>query len=122
MKLSPPVPLFRVFDQALARAFYIDWLGFQIDWEHTFGPGMPRYTQISRGEMVLHLTEHYGDCTPGSKVIVNIDDVRALHSELHSRPNPNMNPGIERAPWNALTLEVTDPFGNRICFNQPLPD
>jgi hypothetical protein len=24
------------------------------------------------------------------------------------------------APWNAKAMEVIDPFGNRLCFNQPL--
>ena len=77
--------------------------------------------QIERGPVVLHLSEHYGDCSPGAKVFVNTDDVEALHRELWSRPNPNMRPGVELAPWNAKVLEVTDPFGNRLCFNQPLP-
>lgn len=120
MKLSAPIPLFRIFDYERARHFYCHWLGFSIDWEHRFHPTAPRYLQISRGAAVFHLTEHYGDCTPGSKAFIHIDDVEALHAELSTRPNPNMNPGIEHAPWNAKTLEVIDPFGNRICFNQSL--
>jgi hypothetical protein len=70
---------------------------------------------------VLHLSEHYGDCSPGAKVFVNTDDVEALHRELSSRPNRSMRPGVDIAPWNAKVLEVIDPFGNRILFNQPLP-
>ena len=50
----------------------------------------------------------------------NTDDVEALHRELATRPNPNMRPGVELAPWNPKVMEVTDPFGNRLCFNQPL--
>lgn len=122
MKLAAPIPLFRIFDHGMARAFYCSWLGFTIDWEHRFAPDMPRYLQISRDGAVLHLTEHFGDCSPGAKVLINIDDVEALHAEIRSRPNPNMNPGIEHAPWNAKVLEVTDPFGNRLCFNHPFPN
>lgn len=120
MTLQPPIPILRSFDAALARAFYIDWLGFKIDWEHRFEPGMPLYLQVSRGAVVLHLTEHYGDCSPGAKVFIPIDDVEALHRELASRPNANMRPGIELAPWNAKLMTLTDPFGNRLCFNQDL--
>jgi catechol 2,3-dioxygenase-like lactoylglutathione lyase family enzyme len=120
MRLEPPIPVLRIFDVALARAFYRDWLGFAIDWEHQTGPGGPHYIQASRGLVVLHLTEHYGDCSPGAKVFINIDDVERLHQELHSRPNPNMTPGVERAPWNAKVMDVIDPFGNRLSFNQPL--
>jgi hypothetical protein len=109
-----------VFDAALAKRFYVDWLGFTVDWEHRFGPDFPLYMQVSRGAVILHLTEHYGDCSPGAKVLVTTDDVEALHRELSERPNPNMRPGVEVAPWNAKVMDVTDPFGNRLSFNQPL--
>jgi len=118
MKFHAPIPLFRIFDYQLARSFYVDWLGFRIDWEHQFTPTAPRYIQISRDSAVLHLTEHYGDCSPGAKALIHFDDVEALHAELSNRPHPNMNPSISDAPWGARTMEVTDPFGNRLFFNQ----
>ena len=120
MKLQAPIPLFRIFDYQLARAFYVEWLRFSIDWEHQFSPAAPRYLQISRDSAIIHLTEHYADCSPGAKVLIHIDDVEALHAELSSRPNANMNPGVSEAPWGAKIMEVTDPFGNRLCFNQSL--
>ncbi len=121
MTLAPAIPVFRVFDHALARAFYVDWLGFKLDWEHqTNAPNGPRYLQVSRGGLTLHLSEHHGDCTPGAKAMVNTDDVEAYQRELQSRPNPYMNPGVETTPWNSKAMTVTDPFGNRLCFNQPL--
>lgn len=120
MSFQAPVPLFRVFDAALAKAFYSDWLGFKIDWEHQFHATAPRYLQVSRDRAVLHLTEHYGDCTPGGKIRITVDDVAAYHAELASRPNPRMCPGLEETPWNTREMEVIDPFGNRICFAQTL--
>jgi len=120
MKLQPPIPVFRIFDDRLAKSFYLDWLGFQLDWEHQFEGNGPRYLQVSRDAVILHLSEHYGDCTPGAKAIINLDDVEAYHRELHSRPNPNMRPGIELEPWGSKVMEVIDPFGNRICFSQSL--
>jgi len=66
MKLKAAIPLFRIFDYPLAKRFYVDWLGFRIDWEHQFSPTAPRYIQISRDALVLHLTEHYGDGSPGA--------------------------------------------------------
>jgi hypothetical protein len=121
MILQPPIPVLRIFDLALAKAFYVGWLGLKVAWEHRFEPDAPAYLQIVRGPVVLHLSEHYGDCSPGAKVFINTDDVEALHRELWSRPNPNMRPGVELAPWNAKVLDVIDPFGNRLSFNQPLP-
>jgi catechol 2,3-dioxygenase-like lactoylglutathione lyase family enzyme len=120
MTLQPPIPVLRIFDLVLAKAFYLDWLGFKLDWEHQLASGAPKYLQVSRGAVVLHLSEHYGDCSPGAKVFIHTDDVDAIHRELSERPNPNMRPGVELAPWNARVMVVVDPFGNRLCFNQSL--
>lgn len=118
MKLKGPMPTLRIFDHALARAFYVDWLGFRIDWEHRFSDAAPCFLQISRDAAVLRLSEHYGDGSPGANITIPIDDVEALHRELHSRPNPNMKPDIEQTPWNSRRMSVIDPFGNRLHFDQ----
>jgi len=120
MNLKPAIPVLRIFDVAIAKAFYADWLGFVIDWEHQYGPTFPKYLQVSRGALVLHLSEHYGDGSPAAKLLIHTDDVDALYAELDSRPNPRMRPDIQIAPWNAKVLEIIDPFGNRLVFNQDL--
>jgi hypothetical protein len=48
--------------------------------------------QVSRDGCVLHLSEHYGDATPGATVFVRVS-------------------GLE---------QLTDPFGNRPRFNEDL--
>lgn len=70
MQASVVIPVLRIFDYGKAMAFYRDWLGFEIVWEHEFEPGMPKYVEVKKGGMVLHLSEHHGDATPGSKVFV----------------------------------------------------
>jgi catechol 2,3-dioxygenase-like lactoylglutathione lyase family enzyme len=50
MKLHPGVPILRSYDEGKAREFYVDWLGFKVDWEHRFAPDTPLYMQVSRGE------------------------------------------------------------------------
>lgn len=120
MPLNQAIPILRVFDRDLARSFYVDWLRFRVDWEHRFDEASPRYTQVSRDNVVLHLTEHYGDCTPGARVFIRTSDVEGLHRELHARPNPNMAPGICVTPWNSKCVEVVDPFGNRLTFDEPM--
>ncbi len=113
------IPILRIFDISKAREFYLDWLGFTVDWEHRFEADLPLYMQISRGNLTLHLTEHHGDCSPGGKVFVEVEGIEEFHKELSDK-NYNYNrPGLGPAPWNAICLEVTDPFGNRICFSQP---
>jgi Glyoxalase superfamily protein len=41
------VPILRSFDEARSRGFYLGFLGFQVDWEHRFEPGLPLYMQVS---------------------------------------------------------------------------
>ena len=112
------IPMFRMFDVAKAKEFYVDFLGFGIDWEHRFEDDAPVYMQLSRGDLTLHLTEHHGDCCPGAKAFVVMEGVEALHRELAAKDYKYNRPGLETAPWGALTVEVTDPFGNRILFNE----
>jgi hypothetical protein len=47
------IPILRIFDEAKAREFYIEFLGFHVDWEHRFEPDMPLYMQISRAGLTL---------------------------------------------------------------------
>ena len=81
---------------------------------------MPLYMQISRGELVLHLSEHYGDACPGSTAFVRMTGVDALHAELTAKQYKYLRPGLEIAPWNAKCMTVIDPFGNSIRFNEDL--
>jgi len=120
MEVKKVIPILRIFDIDKAREFYIDWLGFTVDWEHRFEPGAPVYFQVSRGEITLHLSEHHGDGTPGSKVFVHCTGLQEFHSLLIAKKYKYNRPGLEEAPWRALTMEVVDPFNNRILFNEPL--
>ena len=79
------VPIFRIFDYEKAVEFYVTWLGFKIDWEHKFDEESPLYIQVSRDGIVLHLSEHHGDSTPGSKAYITIDDVRGYYKEIKEK-------------------------------------
>ncbi|MGB6996793.1 MAG: glyoxalase superfamily protein, partial [Pseudolabrys sp.] len=41
------VPVFRIFSLDKAQEFYLDFLGFKVDWEHRFAPDLPVYMQVS---------------------------------------------------------------------------
>jgi catechol 2,3-dioxygenase-like lactoylglutathione lyase family enzyme len=114
---SAPIPVVRIFDVDKAKAFYIDYLGFANDWEHEFAPGMPKYFQVSRGDLVLHLSEHHGDGSPGIVVYVPTTGVRELHAELAAKDYPFLHPGITDDEIGTC-VEVLDPFGNRLRFNE----
>lgn len=112
------IPILRIFSVDKAKEFYLDFLGFSLDWEHRFAEDLPLYMQVSRGTLRLHLTEHHGDACPGATVFVRMRGIEALHRELAAKAYRYLRPGMERAPWGARVMEVTDPFGNRIRFNE----
>ena len=53
MSFGRTTPILRIFDEAKAREFYVDFLGFQVDWEHRFEPGLPLYICSSPNGMAL---------------------------------------------------------------------
>lgn len=115
------IPLLRIFDVMKAKEFYVDYLGFELAWEHHFDENSPAYIEVSRNEMTLHLTEHYGDACPGSTVFVWMKGIDEFHRELCSREYKYLHPGLETTFYGAKCVEIIDPFGNRIRFNEKLP-
>lgn len=117
--MATTIPILRIFNYNKAVEFYIDWLGFKIDWEHRFGENFPLYMQVSQGQIVLHLSEHHGDCSPGAKVLIQqYAGLTAYHKQLTQKNYRYNKPGLEKASWNENIncMEVTDPFSNRLNF------
>ncbi len=115
---QPAIPVLRIFDVAMARAFYVDFLGMSWDWEHRFEPDLPVFAQVSRGGLTLFLSEHVGDGTPGTKLILRMTGLDAFQAELLGKGNRHARPGIEDRPWGWRDMEVVDPFGNRLVFSE----
>lgn len=112
-------PIFRIFDYDKAIEFYVTWLGFKIDWENK-PEKSPIYMQISLVNIVLHLTEHHGDCSPGARAYIdNFENLKDYHKQLLNKQYKFNRPGIRKTPWDSTTLcmDVIDPFGNRLSFN-----
>ena len=122
IEFTRTIPILRIFSVEKAKEFYLDWLGFKIDWEHEFEPNTPKYMQISRGNLVLHLSEHHGDASPGSTVFVVMQGIEKFHREITEKKYKYNRPGLEQAFWGAKYIQVHDPFGNRIRFNEYLAD
>ena len=112
------IPVLRIFDVAKAKEFYIEWLGFTIEWEHQFEANTPYYICVSKDDIQLHLSEHYGDATPGSKVFITCNEIEKFYAELQSRPYKYYRPGLEKTFYGCLCIDVQDPFGNKLSFNE----
>lgn len=117
IRFTRAIPILRIFDEVKAREFYLDFLGFNVEFEHRFEPSLPLYMGIERDGLNLHLSEHHGDACPGSTVYVPMLNIEGFRDELLARQYGYARPGIEEMPWGKI-MEVHDPFGNRIRFNQ----
>src|SRR5262245_32597251 len=110
-------PQLRMTNWGRSRAFY-DALGFGVEWEHRFEPGLPVFAKVSRDGLALFLTEHTGDCKVGGAAYIVVDDVDALFREITARGIKPAEPP-EDAPWGTREMLVIDPDDNRLRFANP---
>src|SRR5688572_16775286 len=112
------IPIFRIFDYQKAIEFYVNWMGFVVEWEHRIGES-PVYMQVALNDIRLHLSEHHGDASPGARVFIdNFPDLVSYHKMLTAKNYKYNKPGIEAPFYDDAALEMTtiDPFGNRLTF------
>ena len=119
-RLNRVTPILRSFDEAKAREFYLDYLGFRVLFEHRFEPQLPLYMGIARDGVELHLSEHHGDASPHAAMRIAVADIDALQAELAAKPYRYARPTIETMPWGTRDMAVIDPFGNRLTFTHAI--
>jgi len=121
MTLGKVTPVLRIFDEAKALEFYVEFLGFKVGWRHRFEPDLPLYMEVSRDGCALHLTEHHGDACPGAAIRIESNDVERFHAELAAKSYRYVRPSIEDKPWGSREMSINDPFGNRLTFSTSTP-
>lgn len=114
------VPAFRIEDLARSRAFYVDGLGFRVDWVWREAPELPAFAQVSCGELGLYLTQRAGDSAAGGLAYLYVPDVDAWAARASERGIP-IESGPEDQPWGNRELALVDPDGNRLVIATPLP-
>lgn len=118
MNVEKVIPILRIFDYKKAIEFYVDWLGFKINWEHTFEDNAPVYLEIEKDGLIIHLSEHHGDGTPGTNVFVWCTGIEEFHKEIINKKYKYNKPGLEKTFYGSLAVTVIDPFHNQIIFNE----
>jgi catechol 2,3-dioxygenase-like lactoylglutathione lyase family enzyme len=114
------VPTLRIGDYQAAVGFYVEGLGFEIDFEWRHEPGFPVFMQVSRDDMRLYLTQHAGDCVAPGLVYLYVPDVDVWQAELLTRGVIAEDPPRDQ-PWGNRELALTDPSGNRLRICSVLP-
>ncbi|MBJ3777475.1 glyoxalase superfamily protein [Acuticoccus mangrovi] len=115
--MAAVTPILRIFDTEKAREFYIDFLGFEVVFEHRYGEEFPLYMGIRREGVDLHLSEHHGDAAPGAHVRIAVTGLADWTVRLRAANYRYARPGEPRAtPWGTTEITITDPFANRLTF------
>lgn len=111
------VPVLGIGSRDGAVDFYVSWLGFALDWEWREAPGRPSIIAISRDGIGMMLNE----AVPARDawLTLKVRDLRALAEEWNGR-RPSSAEIIIEPPYEIPTVMLTDPFGNRLHFAQPV--
>lgn len=98
------IPLLRMFHERAARAFYVDYLGFEMEWEHRFHetPDSPLYFQLRLAEAVIHLNAHAQPEDPPAEVRIPVRGIEAFfdYSPCGGQRSPRPRGG--RSPAHRL--------------------
>ncbi len=113
------IPQLRITNAEQSLGFYVNGLGFKIDWEHRFGPGYPLFAQLTRQGQTIFITEHTGDCEVGGAVYFVVSDAAHCLSEFEQNGLVPTNK-LSNTPWGTREFLLTDPDGNRLRFASEL--
>ncbi|HEV7406331.1 MAG TPA: glyoxalase superfamily protein, partial [Chthoniobacteraceae bacterium] len=102
------VPILRIFDLEKALGFYVGFLGFEETFRHQFDPEAPFYLGLLREGVRLHLSEHFGDASPGTHVKIEVVDVEALCQELNAKRYRHSRPGWQDQSWGNREMTIAD--------------
>ena len=105
----------RIIRAADSLPFYVQGLGFTVDWQHQFEPGFPFFLQLTREGQTIFLTEHAGDGEVGGVVyfiVPDVDECFRLFSAGEIKPTEPP----QDTPWSSREMLVTDLDGNRLRF------
>lgn len=116
-KLHFAVPIVNTSDLEAGIRYYTERLGFRHDWSH----GNPAdFASVSRGHVAVFLCQNCQGRRP-AWIMVFVDDVDALHSELEGRGATIRQPPADRE-WGMREMLVEDADGNVIRFGHSLDD
>lgn len=110
------VPVLPIADLAAARAFYVDGLGFEVDFEfqNADGSGM---IGLRRGTIPITLDCPMEGHGRNACAALHVDDADRYYAEWKPRVQIGGAPADES--WGARTFGVTDPSGNTIFVIGP---
>lgn len=110
------VPILPVDDLPVAREFYLDKLGFDLEFEAS-DDGKTGLLGVRRGTIRITLDCPMAGHGRDACVALRVESVDSYYEEWRSRTPVKRPPHDE--PWGARTFDLIDPFGNTIFVMGP---
>lgn len=109
-------PILPADDLAVARAFYVDRLGFSVRFELS-DDGKTGLLGLQRGTIYITLDCPMSGHGREACVSLEVDDADRYYGEWRQRVTVKRPPKDEA--WGARTFDLIDPFGNTIFVMGP---
>lgn len=122
-QVKSSIPVLPMLDEAKSLEFYVEFLGYEVEWEHRFGesPDSPLYAQVRLGDSVLHLNGHADSDATVVEVRVPVQGLEAYCEKLQQKTPGAEKPEIvdPRYEGRPTDMNMIDPAGNTIVFWAP---
>jgi catechol 2,3-dioxygenase-like lactoylglutathione lyase family enzyme len=114
--MAQAVAILPADDLSVAKAFFVDVLGFRVQWEATTD-GKTGLLGIERDGMMITIDAPMSGHGRQAVVSLRVNDADVYHSEWRDKAQNITAPRDEE--WGARTFGVTDPSGNTIFVIGP---
>lgn len=103
------IPILQASDAEKLSEWY-GRLGFEVESDHRFAPGLPLYRILRRGAARVHLSEHRGDAKWPALCYLYLPGLDAAAEEFQAP--------IRDQPWGR-EVKLVDPDRNRLRIGEP---
>jgi uncharacterized glyoxalase superfamily protein PhnB len=118
-ELKYVIPILDVRDVDAALKYYVERLGFQVDFRYEEDPD--NYAGVRRGDVCLHMqwqhADHFRNGTAGRlRVRIVVDDPDALFGEYRAKGVLDEKCQVRDTPWGTREFGFRDLDGNGLTF------
>ena len=116
--LGPPIPVLDVRHVEEAISFYVDRLGFEVDFRYEKDP--ENYAGVRRDSVRLHMhrhnDEHFENGDGHLRFRIPVDDPDAIFAEFKAMGVLDDDVDVRETEWGTREFGFHDPDGNRLVF------
>ncbi|HEX5475153.1 MAG TPA: VOC family protein [Vicinamibacterales bacterium] len=118
-RLALAIPILDVRDVEAALRYYVERLGFEIDFRYENDPG--NYAGVRRDDVSLHMQwqhdDHFKKGTAGQlRFRIQVDDPDSLCDEYRRRGALDQRVEVRDTEWGTREFGFRDPDGNGLIF------